>query len=138
MLKLVCPMIFIKRFCHFKHSKITGYHPTDGRTDGPTDGRTDGRTDGPTDGRTDTPSYRDGWTHLKSTEVDPITYKRFQLHSISQTFHPSANRAQNQKLIRTCRELMKGLDTMELSHTSMCAAVFGLWVTTVLETMEKS
>ena len=67
MLKLVCPNVFIKKISHFKHSKITGYHPTDGPTDGRTDGPTDRRTDGPTDGRTDTPSYRDGWIHLKTS-----------------------------------------------------------------------
>ena len=47
---------------------------TDGRTDRRTDGRTDGPTNGwtdrRTDGRTDKASYRDAWTHLKTSESE--------------------------------------------------------------------
>ena len=45
------------------HSKKSGYRPTDGPTDGPTDRRTD------------TPSYRDGWTHLKKFQLITIGKK---------------------------------------------------------------
>lgn len=53
-----------------------------------------------------------------------------------QSFDPAAKGVADKKRRDTCHELMNGLDTMELSHTSMCAAVFGLWVTTMLETIE--
>ena len=35
-----------------------------------TDQRTDGPTHGPTDGWTDKASYRDAWTHLKTSESE--------------------------------------------------------------------
>ena len=49
----------ITRFCVFETKALW--------TDQWTNGRADERSDGRTDGRTDRPSYRDAWTHLKTT-----------------------------------------------------------------------
>ena len=56
--------------------------------------------------------------------------------NILQTFDPEAKGASDSKRLEACRALMKGQDTEGLSNTSICAAVFGLWVTTMLDTIE--
>ena len=66
-------MIFIIKIVHFKHSKITGYGPSDGRTDGPTDGQTDGPTDGPMDRPTDGQTQKKKYENA-SNDIYTYTY----------------------------------------------------------------